>query len=86
MEPEPTETQPPQLAVAVADGIATVTITRPAKRNALTPDMWRALPELLARLATDPAVRALVLTGAGDSFSAGADIGRCASPVTRYRI
>lgn len=77
---EPTESAPPRLAAVVADGIATVTITHPAKRNALTADMWRALPGLLAGMATDPAVRALVLTGAGDSFSAGADIGGLREP------
>lgn len=77
---EPTETATPRLVSAVADGVATVTVTHPAKRNALTADMWRALPDVLARMATDPAVRALVLTGAGGSFSAGADIGALREP------
>ncbi|MFD3924194.1 enoyl-CoA hydratase/isomerase family protein [Streptomyces sp. NPDC058595] len=77
---EPTETATPRLVSAVADGVATVTVTHPAKRNALTADMWRALPDVLARMAADPAVRALVLTGAGDSFSAGADIGALREP------
>lgn len=58
----------------VADGVATVTIAHPAKRNAMTAAMWRALPELLPELAADPAVRVLVLTGAGPTFCAGADI------------
>lgn len=58
----------------VADGVATVVISHPAKRNAMTAAMWRALPELLAGLADDPAVRTLVLTGAGATFCAGADI------------
>lgn len=58
----------------VSDGIATVVISHPAKRNAMTAAMWRALPELLAGLAADPAVRVLVLTGAGPTFCAGADI------------
>ncbi len=65
----------PCLEHEVADGIATVVIRHPAKRNAMTPGMWRALPPLLTRLAADPAVRALVLTGEGDTFCAGADIG-----------
>ncbi|MEL3949253.1 MULTISPECIES: enoyl-CoA hydratase/isomerase family protein [Streptomyces] len=64
----------PQLRHAVADGVATVVIDHQAKRNAMTADMWRALPPLLTGLAGDPAVRALVLTGAGDTFCAGADI------------
>ncbi|MEV5610793.1 enoyl-CoA hydratase-related protein [Streptomyces sp. NPDC052225] len=65
---------PPRLTHSVADGIATVVIDHPAKRNAMTDGMWAALPPLLAELATDPAVRALVLTGAGETFCAGADI------------
>ncbi|MFD7948694.1 enoyl-CoA hydratase/isomerase family protein, partial [Streptomyces sp. NPDC059744] len=64
----------PQLKHTVADGVATVVISHPAKRNAMTAAMWQALPALLERLAADPAVRALVLTGAGDTFCAGADI------------
>lgn len=58
----------------VADGVATIVISHPAKRNAMTAAMWRKLPELVAGLADDPAVRVLVLTGAGPTFCAGADI------------
>jgi len=64
----------PQLLHSVADGVATVVIHHPAKRNAMTADMWRALPPLLGTLAADPAVRVLVLTGEGGTFCAGADI------------
>ncbi|GGX15053.1 enoyl-CoA hydratase/isomerase family protein [Streptomyces chryseus] len=64
----------PQLDHTVADGVATVVISNPAKRNAMTAGMWAALPGLLERLAGDREVRALVLTGAGDTFCAGADI------------
>ncbi|MGW0883663.1 enoyl-CoA hydratase/isomerase family protein [Streptomyces sp. NPDC002671] len=64
----------PQLSHQVADSVATVVICHPAKRNAMTAAMWRALPPLLAELAGDPGVRALVLTGAGGTFCAGADI------------
>ncbi|MGP3926719.1 enoyl-CoA hydratase/isomerase family protein [Streptomyces sp. 8N616] len=65
----------PALQLDTADGVATVVIRNPAKRNAMTTAMWRRLPGLLDRLAADPAVRVLVLTGAGDTFCAGADIG-----------
>ncbi|MGW7095655.1 enoyl-CoA hydratase/isomerase family protein [Streptomyces sp. NPDC054874] len=68
---DPTE---PRLITSVERGVATVVIANPAKRNAMTTAMWRGLPELLERLAADPVVRALVLTGAGDTFCAGADI------------
>ncbi|TLS47940.1 enoyl-CoA hydratase/isomerase family protein [Streptomyces montanus] len=64
----------PQLLHSVADGVATVVIHHPAKRNAMTAGMWEALPPLLDALAADPAVRALVLTGEGETFCAGADI------------
>ncbi|MGW3580114.1 enoyl-CoA hydratase/isomerase family protein [Streptomyces rubiginosohelvolus] len=64
----------PRLITSVERGVATVVITNPAKRNAMTAAMWRSLPELLERLAADPEVRVLVLTGAGNTFCAGADI------------
>ncbi|GGW10151.1 enoyl-CoA hydratase [Streptomyces capoamus] len=64
----------PQLSHQVTDSVATVVIRRPAKRNAMTTAMWRALPPLLDALARDREVRALVLTGAGGTFCAGADI------------
>ncbi|MFJ6912736.1 enoyl-CoA hydratase/isomerase family protein [Streptomyces sp. NPDC101133] len=64
----------PQLLHRVADSVATVVVHHPAKRNAMTAAMWRALPRLLDDLATDPGVRALVLTGEGATFCAGADI------------
>jgi enoyl-CoA hydratase/carnithine racemase len=67
-------TSGPGLFVSSADGTATVTISNPARRNAMTAAMWKSLPQLLDGLAADPAVRVLVLTGAGDTFCAGADI------------
>jgi enoyl-CoA hydratase/carnithine racemase len=62
-----------RLAVGV-DRVAVLMIDRPAKRNAVTLAMWEALPGLLARLAEDPRTRVLLVTGAGGTFSAGADI------------
>ncbi len=64
----------PQLLHRVTDSVATVVVHHPAKRNAMTAAMWRALPPLLESLARDPAVRVLVLTGEGGTFCAGADI------------
>ncbi|CAL9380068.1 enoyl-CoA hydratase/isomerase family protein [Streptomyces sp. enrichment culture] len=64
----------PQLLHRVADSVATVVVHHPAKRNAMTTAMWRALPRLLDGLAADPGVRGLVLTGEGATFCAGADI------------
>ncbi|MCX5386748.1 enoyl-CoA hydratase/isomerase family protein [Streptomyces sp. NBC_00083] len=70
----------PQLQQSVSEGVATVVISNPAKRNAMTSAMWGALPPLLDGLAADPRVRALVLTGAGDTFCAGADISSLREP------
>ncbi len=55
-------------------GIARVTLSQPARRNALNAAMWAALPRVLADLAADDTVRALILTGDGEHFAAGADI------------
>lgn len=63
------------LRVEVTGPVATVVISNPARRNAMNPAMWAQLPSLLDQLAADPAVRVLVLTGAGDTFCAGADLG-----------
>lgn len=70
----------PQLLHRVADSVATVVVHHPAKRNAMTAAMWRALPELLDALAGDSSVRALVLTGEGATFCAGADISTLREP------
>ncbi|AXK32585.1 enoyl-CoA hydratase/isomerase family protein [Streptomyces armeniacus] len=56
------------------NGVATVTIRHTAKRNAMTPAMWRQLPVVLGALAADTSVRVLLLTGADGTFCAGADI------------
>ncbi|WFE37133.1 enoyl-CoA hydratase/isomerase family protein [Micromonospora sp. WMMD998] len=64
-----------ELTVTVTGPVATVVIHNPARRNAMTPAMWRQLPVLLDGLEADPTVRALVLTGAGGTFCAGADLG-----------
>lgn len=59
-----------------ADGVGTLLIDRPEKRNALSRAMLAALPKLLAQAAADPAIRVLIVTGgAGRAFSTGADIG-----------
>jgi methylglutaconyl-CoA hydratase len=57
-----------------ADGNATVTLNRPEVHNAFDPDMVDALTAALKKLEADDRVRAVVLTGAGRSFCAGADI------------
>ncbi|WP_432832089.1 enoyl-CoA hydratase/isomerase family protein [Dactylosporangium sp. CA-092794] len=67
-----------ELVLAVDGPIATIVITNPTKRNAMTAAMWRALPDLLKGLAADPAVRVLILAGDGGTFCAGADLAETA--------
>jgi enoyl-CoA hydratase/carnithine racemase len=62
------------LDVRISDRIATVTINRPAQRNSMTLTMWRETAGIFGRLSSDPEVRGIILTGAGDDFSTGADI------------
>lgn len=62
------------IRVAVADGICTVTIDRPEKKNSLTRAMYSGLADAIEMAAADESVRCLLLTGAGDVFCAGNDI------------
>ena len=64
-----------ELLVERGGAVAVVTLNRPEQRNAVSYEMWLRLPGLFAELDEDDAVRAVVLTGAGEkAFSAGADI------------
>jgi len=56
------------------DAVAVVWMNRPEKKNAMNPTFFRELPRVLEQLHGDGDVRAVVLTGAGDAFSAGGDI------------
>lgn len=58
----------------IEGGIATLTMNRPEARNALSGDMFDRLSEALPRLANDPGVRLVVLTGAGAAFCSGGDV------------
>ena len=58
----------------VAGQVGTIRLARPAKRNAVTYDMWVELEAACHRLAVDPEVRVVVVRGDGDHFCAGADI------------
>jgi 2-(1,2-epoxy-1,2-dihydrophenyl)acetyl-CoA isomerase len=62
------------LIEAIADGVATLTLNRPDRLNALSTPMMEGLLEALPRLAEDAAVGAIVLTGAGRGFCAGGDV------------
>ena len=68
------------LLIAKRDALAVVTVNRPEKRNALDDRTMAELDSVFADLGADPAVRGVLLTGAGDkAFVAGADIGELAT-------
>lgn len=67
-------TEAPVLVATDARGVATVTLNRPAVNNAYDGAMLAALTEGVAALGADPTVRAIVITGAGKHFQAGADL------------
>jgi 2-(1,2-epoxy-1,2-dihydrophenyl)acetyl-CoA isomerase len=65
---------PLELLETIEDGIATLTFNRPERMNALSTPIMDGLVHGLPRLAGDPAVRVIVLTGAGRAFCAGGDV------------
>jgi enoyl-CoA hydratase/carnithine racemase len=59
----------------LTDGVGIITFNQPEKRNAMSLDMWEGLGHALVELRDDPAVRVVILVGAGDkAFVSGADI------------
>jgi 2-(1,2-epoxy-1,2-dihydrophenyl)acetyl-CoA isomerase len=62
------------LIVERADGVVTVTLNRPEKKNAINGPMWRELIDVFDEVADSPTDRVLVVTGAGDGFCSGADL------------
>ena len=68
-----TQDSPARVTVSIQAGVADVRLNRPEKLNALDPPMFDALVETGARLAADPSVRAVVLSGEGKGFCSGLD-------------
>lgn len=62
--------------LAISGAIATITLNRPEKKNALTVEMREGLIAHLQAVRFDDAVRCIILTGAGDAFCTGADVDR----------
>ena len=60
--------------VELGDGIAWVTMNRPEKRNAMSPQLHYDMVDALERLEVDPDAKVVVITGAGGNFSAGQDL------------
>lgn len=70
----------PDLTVEMSDGVAVLTLNRPDRRNAYTGEMGALLSQAYRSCDDDDDVRAIVLTGAGTAFCAGADFSNGTSP------
>lgn len=71
-----------------ADGVLTLTLNRPERKNAINAELWDALREHLGAAGKDPGLRVVVVKGAGDAFCAGADLSggvRRGHPLARMR-
>ena len=66
-----------------ADGVATVTLNRPERKNPLTFDSYAELRDLFRALVDAPAVKIVVLAGAGGNFCSGGDVHEIIGPLTR---
>lgn len=56
------------------EGVVTLTLDNPKRKNAVKPHMWEALREVFAEVSSTPSDRVLIITGSGDDFCAGADL------------
>ncbi|MEZ5182935.1 MAG: enoyl-CoA hydratase-related protein [Acidimicrobiales bacterium] len=72
LPPRPDDTDGVRLALD--EGVATLTLSNPRRKNAITPPMWGELTEAFRWMAHDDTVRAVVVTGEGDDFCSGADL------------
>lgn len=71
---------PDEVLYSTAERVATITINRPDRRNAINPDVVRGISDALTKVEHDDTVAVAVLTGAGDkAFCAGGDLGGMAS-------
>lgn len=67
-------TQPPVIRHTDERGVVTITLNRPDKHNAFDAELISMILDILRECNSDPRVRVVVLTGAGESFSSGADL------------
>ncbi len=72
----------PIVLYGVEDGLATITLNNPARRNSMSQAMTDAIDDSLIKAAGDASVRAILITGAGPAFSSGGDIDRLKSNAT----
>lgn len=73
-------------ALDAPTGVATITLNRPDRLNALTFEVYRELTDTFRRLGEEPGVRAVVLTGAGRAFCSGGDVEDIIGPLLTMKI
>ncbi|HVV43020.1 MAG TPA: enoyl-CoA hydratase family protein [Nitrobacter sp.] len=74
---------PKHFLLAVVDGVATVTLNRPERKNPLTFESYRELTDFFRACAFDDEVKAVVVTGAGGNFSSGGDVFEIIGPLVK---
>jgi enoyl-CoA hydratase/carnithine racemase len=74
---------PQHFLLSVADGVATVTLNRPERKNPLTFESYRELTDFFRACAFDDAVKAIVMAGAGGNFSSGGDVFEIIGPLIK---
>lgn len=74
---------PQHFLLAVVDGVATVTLNRPERKNPLTFESYRELTDFFRACAFDDAIKAIVVTGAGGNFSSGGDVFEIIGPLVK---
>ena len=76
------------VSLVSSEGVTTLTLNRPASKNAIDAAMWQTLTEMLQQVRNDPGTRVLVLQGSGGDFCAGADVAKSTQvehPIQRLR-
>ena len=83
---DPAAFAPSHFRWAFADGVATITLDRPDKKNPLTFDSYAELRDTFRALEVTPRVRAIVITGSGGNFCSGGDVHEIIGPLTRMAM
>jgi enoyl-CoA hydratase/carnithine racemase len=83
MSLDPTTLEPTHFLWSFDEGVATVTLNRPERKNPLTFESYAELRDMFRELAHTPQVKAVVLTGAGGNFCSGGDVHEIIGPLTR---
>ena len=79
-------TAPKHFALSFSDGVATVTLNRPERKNPLTFDSYAELRDWFLGLQRATDIKAVVLTGAGDNFCSGGDVHEIIGPLTKMTM